>query len=343
MCIRKVAGACLIALACTGFAHAQQPSTPPPAPEAQDQTPPVEPVEAGQESPVYKEQVVVSASKNEEALVNAPAAVSIINSQTIINTASSSYADVFRSVPGVNVTQTSARDINITSRGATSTLSTSQLALIDGRSIYLDFFGFIAWDFLPVNPVEIKQIEVIRGPASAIWGANALTGVVNVITKTPREIQGSSFTVGFGGFNRESSQSREDAGSLFYVSGSHAQAVNERWSYKVSAGVFTQDPLLRPTGAIPNPAGTTYPAFTNTGTTQPKFDLRVDRDFEDGKRLVFQGGVAGTDGILHSGIGPFDIDRGTVLSYGKVNYSKRAFKANFFVNVLDGSATNLLA
>jgi outer membrane receptor protein involved in Fe transport len=343
MSIRKITGACLMALACSGSAHAQQPSGAPAPADAQDQKPAGEPVDVAEESPVYKEQVVVSASKNEEALVNAPASVSLINSQTIVNTASSSYADVFRSVPGVNVTQTSARDINITSRGASSTLSTSQLALIDGRSIYLDFFGFIAWDFLPVNPAEIKQIEVIRGPASAIWGANALTGVVNVITKTPREIQGSSFTVGFGRFNREFKESREDAGSLFYVSGSHAQAVNERWSYKVSAGVYTQDPLLRPTGALPNGTGTTYPSFTNTGTTQPKFDLRVDRDFEDGKRLVFQGGVAGTDGILHSGIGPFDIDRGTVLSYGKVNYSKRAFKANFFVNVLDGSATNLLA
>src|SRR5215213_10108644 len=339
MCIRNVAGACLMVLACASFAVAQQPAA---GPGAQEQKPAGEQVDVAQESPVYKEQVVVSASKNEEELFNAPASVSIINSQTIINTASSSYADVFRSVPGVNVTQTSARDINITSRGATSTLSTSQLALIDGRSIYLDFFGFIAWDFLPVNPAEIKQIEVIRGPASAIWGANALSGVVNVITKTPRELQGSSFTVGFGGFNRESSRASEDAGSLFYVSGSHAQAVNDRWAYKVSAGVFTQDPLLRPTGALPNDTGTQYPPFTNTGTTQPKFDLRVDRDFENGRRLVFQGGVAGTDGILHSGIGPFDIDRGTVLSYGKVNYSKGAFKANFFVNVLDGSATNLL-
>ena len=54
-------------------------------------------------------------------------------------------------MPGVNVSQTSARDVNITSRGATSTLSTTQLALIDGRSVYLDFFGFVGWDFLPVN------------------------------------------------------------------------------------------------------------------------------------------------------------------------------------------------
>ena len=91
-------------------------------------------------------------------------------------------------MPGVNVTQVSARDVNITTRGATSTLSTSQLALVDGRSIYLDFFGMVMWDLVPTNPHEIKQIEVIRGPASAVWGANAMSGVVNVITKTPREL-----------------------------------------------------------------------------------------------------------------------------------------------------------
>jgi outer membrane receptor protein involved in Fe transport len=337
-----VAVACLVALACAQGVRAQ-PAPPAQNPPAQEPPKPAEQVDAAEESPVYKEQVVVTASKAEEALVNAPAAVSLISSQTILNTASSSYADLLRSVPGLNVTQTSARDINITSRGATNTLSTSQLALVDGRSIYLDFFGFIAWDFLPVNPSEIKQIEVIRGPASAIWGANAMTGVVNVITKSPRELQGTSATLGFGGFNRESSDASRGMGSLFYVSGSHAQAVNERWAYKVSAGVYTQDALLRPTGELPNGSGTTYPDFQNTGTTQPKFDLRVDRDFENGRRLVFQGGVAGTDGILHSGIGPFDIDTGTVLAYGKVNFSRRAFKANFFLNVLNGSATNLLA
>jgi outer membrane receptor protein involved in Fe transport len=347
MSIRSLAGAVIVSLACAQVAAAQA-GAPGPAPQDEATAPQgprgqVEEVEVAPESPVYREQVVVTASKNEEALVNAPASVSLINAQTIQNNASSSYADLFRGVPGVNVTQVSARDINLTSRGASSSLTTSQLALVDGRSIYLDFFGFIAWDFLPVNPAEIKQIEVIRGPASAVWGANAMNGVVNVITKTPRELQGSSLTLGFGGFNRQSSRRDQDSGGLFYVSGSHARAVNADWAYKVSAGVFTQDALLRPSGAIPNGTGTQYPDFQNQGTTQPKFDLRVDRDFEPGRRLVLQGGVAGTEGILHSGIGPFDIDRGTILGYAKVNYTRGPLKLNFFTNILDGSATNLLA
>jgi len=294
-------------------------------------------------APVYEEQVVVTASRAEQQLINASATVSLITSQTIESSPALNYGDLLRAVPGVNVTQTSARDINLTSRGATGTLSTSQLALVDGRSIYLDFFGFVGWDFLPVNPSEIKQIEVIRGPASAVWGANALSGVVNVITKSPREMQGSTLTIGVGTLDRSTPQRDRGAGALFYVNGTHAQAVNDRWAYKVTAGAYTQDAFARPSGAIPNGTGTQYPDYANQGTTQPKFDVRVDRDLTDGRTLVFQGGLAGTEGIMHTGIGPFDIDRGTVLGYGRVSYTRNALKVSAFVNVLNGEATNLLS
>src|SRR5437868_2940411 len=93
--------------------------------------------------PAFEEQVVVTASRVEEQLVNAPAAVSIVTSQTILNSPAANIGDLLRAVPGVNVTQVSARDINLNTRGATSTLSTSQLALVDGRSIYLDFYGMV--------------------------------------------------------------------------------------------------------------------------------------------------------------------------------------------------------
>jgi iron complex outermembrane receptor protein len=325
-------------------AAAQQPSPPPPPPPAD------QPQQKPDEPPKYEEVVVVTASKVEQKLVNAPSTISVISSQMIQNSPSQSFADLMRSVPGLNVTQVSARDVNMTSRAATGTLATGQLALLDGRSIYLDFFGFVMWDFLPVNFNEIKQIEVIRGPASAVWGANALNGVVNVITKPPREIQGTTFTLGFGGFDRSGNGSDADAGTLFYLSGTHAQAANERWAYKLSAGAFTQDAMPRPTGIIPgtvtaiNPTGTPYPAFPNQGTTQPKFDVRVDYDHPDGQqRLTFGGGVAGTDGIMHSGIGPFDIESGSVLGYAKADYSRGARRLRFFTNILNGDAANLLA
>ncbi|MPY88242.1 MAG: TonB-dependent receptor [Luteitalea sp.] len=313
-------------------------------PPAEETAPEAPSQEAAQEPPVYEEQVVVTASRTEQSLVNAPATVSVISSRTIEQSPALNYGDLLRTVPGLNVTQTSARDINLTSRAATGTLSTSQLALVDGRSIYLDFFGFVMWDFLPVDPSEIQQIEVIRGPASAVWGANAMTGVVNVITKSPREMVGTRATIGVGTFDRNTDLLDQDTGTLFYVNGSHAQAVNDRWAYKISAGAYTQDAFARPTGLIPNGTNTPYPSFSNEGTTQPKVDVRADYDFADDERkLVIQGGVAGTDGIVHTGTGPFDIDRGSLLGYGKVGFSRGNFTINGFVNLLDGNATNLLS
>ena len=322
-------------------ATASQPPAGTPQPPPQ---PPAEAEAEAQEKQKYEESVIVSASRTEQALVNAPATVTLIDSRTIANTPATNYADLLRAVPGLNVTQTSARDINLTSRAATGTLATSQLALVDGRSIYQDFFGFVAWDFLPMDPQDIKQIEVIRGPASAVWGANALTGVVNIITKTPRESQGSMLSLSAGLFGRDAMDVDRGDGALFSVSASHAAAVNERWAYKVSTGYYQQDAMARPSGPIPNGTGTQYPTFANSGTRQPKFDARLDYDHPDGRqKVVMQGGFSGTEGMIHTGIGPFDIDRGTYLAYGKVNYSRGATRLNTFVNRLDGSATNLLA
>ena len=320
-------------LTSAGGAWAQTPPAPPTPPPAQDEQP-----------PIYEEQVIVTASKVEQQLVNAPATVSVVTSDVIQSSPATNYAELLRSVPGMNITQTSARDFNINMRGATSTLSTSQLALIDGRSLYLDFFGFVAWDFLPVNPNEIRQIEVIRGPASAVWGANALSGVVNFITKTPREMAGTSFTMGVGTFGREVQDNGRDTGSLWYFNGTHAAAVNDRWSYKISAGALGQDALPRPEGLIPNPQRTPYPLFANSGTRQPKFDSRVDYEAPEGAyRLSFSGGFAGTEGIIHTGIGPFDMNRGTKLAYGSARWTKGAQKFNLFTNILDGAADALLS
>ena len=334
--------AVLAMVATPALSVAQVPATPP-AQQPTGQPPTQKPDEPQK----YEETVVVSASRASEKLVNAPSTMSVITENQIRLAPSQNFAELLRSVPGVNVTQISARDINLTSRGSTGTLATGQLALLDGRSLYQDCFGFVMWDFLPVNLSEIKQVEVIRGPASAVWGANALNGVVNVITKAPREMQGTSAVLGFGAFDRIDG---EDAGSLWYVSGTHAAAIDDRWAFKISAGGYSQDALSRPTGQIPctiaevcSGTRTSYPGFTNRGSTQPKFDGRVDYDFSDGRKLSFSGGVAGTDGMMHSGIGPFDIDAGTLMGYAKVNYVQGGLRATAFTNILRGEATNLLS
>ncbi|MEO8522074.1 MAG: TonB-dependent receptor [Acidobacteriota bacterium] len=333
--------ATLVAAAAAGPVYAQAPAAAAPSPDSTQATPPPEPGETR-----YEETVVVSGSRAAEKLANTPATMTVIGSAQIERATSQNFPELLRTVPGLNITQTSARDINVTSRAATGTLATGQLALLDGRSLYQDFFGFVMWDFLPVNLNEIKQIEVIRGPASAVWGANAVNGVINVITKSPREMQGTTATLGLGMFERANDES---SGSLWYASGTHAAALNDRWAFKLSAGGYVQDPLSRPTGFIPGspvtptaPRGTAYPAYTNTGTSQPKFDGRLDYDFEDGRKLSFTGGAAGTEGIMHTGIGPFDINSGSIMSYGRVSFSRRGLHVSGFMQALDGDAGNLL-
>jgi len=336
MRVRSLAAGLVLTLAVP--VYAQQPAAQQPAPsqEAADPDAPI----------VFEEQLVVTASRTDQQLVNAPASVSVVSQETIQNSPATNIGDLLRAVPGINVSQLSARDVNLTTRGATSTLATSQLALVDGRSVYLDFFGMVMWDLVPTNVNEIKQIEVIRGPASAVWGANAMSGVVNVITLSPRELAaagGSSFTIGAGFFDRDATGQDNGTGGLFYVNGTHAEAVNDRWSYKVSAGYFSQDALPRPTGTINNVFNTPYPPYTNSGTSQPKFDARVDYDLANSAKLVFSGGVAGTEGIIHTGIGPFDIDNDSRLTYFSGRYQQGGRRIAFFTNILNGDAINFLA
>jgi len=286
--------------------------------------------------------VVVRASRREEQLRNAPATMTVVTDAVIRDAPAPAVTDLMRGVPGVNVSQTSARDVNVTPRAATGTLSDSLLVLLDGRSIYQDFFGAVLWDFLPIDPGEIKQIEVIRSPASAVWGANAMSGVVNVISKAPREMQGTSVAIRFGQFDRTPPDAPYDGGGLFSVDLSHAAAVSDRFAYKISAGFLTQEPFLRPTGTIRG-TDVPYPAFANKGTTQPRLDARVDYDLADRRRtLILAGGISATEGMFHSGLGPLDIRRGSTFKYGRIAYTDGRLKVRGFVNALDGEARAVL-
>lgn len=295
-----------------------------------------------------QESVVVSASRIETSVTNSPVSVSVINSNQIATSPAQNYGDLLREVPGLNVIQLSARDVNLTSRQSTSILADTQLALLDGRSVYEDFFGFVLWDLMPIDFSEIKQVEVVRGPASAVWGANAMSGVVNIITKPPLEMLGTTITLSAGFFDRDvDGAASSSTGNLFQASVTHAQKLSDKFSYKLSMGYFDEDPFARPVGHVPVDAerktgGAVYPNFENKGTRQPKLDLRLDQELDNGGKLSYSGGVGGTDGFLYSGIGPFDISNKTYLGYGKVGYSKKDLKINFFANLISGDASNVL-
>ena len=309
----------------------------------------------------FGDTVVVTASRTEVRVVDAPVTTSVVTGESLATTASSNVGDALRSVPGVNVIQLSARDVQVTSRQSTGTVTNSQLVLMDGRSIYLDFFGLVMWDLLPANQGDIEQIEVVRGPASATWGANAMTGAVNIITKPPRQSVGTTVTMSGGWIDREAGSTvGQGVGSVFGTNATVTRAPTDRLAYRVSAGYFRSDAFPRPTGRIPviddprvpgaTVGGALYPddragafgsAFANRGTSQPKFDVRVDQDLADG-RISYSGGVAGTEGLVHSGVGPFDVQRGSYMCYAKLGYERGDLRAQVFTNFLNGRAPNLL-
>ena len=310
----------------------------------------------------FGDTVVVTASRHAGRLIDAPVSTSVITTATLDTTPAQNYGDLLRAIPGLNVIQLSARDVQVTSRSPGNTLTNSQLVLVDGRSAYLDFFGLVLWDLLPTNFDDVEQIEVVRGPASAVWGANAMTGAVNIITKPPRESVGTTVTFSGGYVDRYAGSGVGlGAGPLFGANATATRAPSDRLAYRVSAGYFTSDAFARPTGRIPviddprqpgqTVGGALYPldsgttafgtGFANRGTSQPKFDVRVDQELSDAT-LTYAGGVAGTEGLVHSGIGPFDIQRGSYLGYGKVTYTRSDLRLQFFTNILDGQAPNLL-
>jgi len=289
------------------------------------------------------ENVVVTASRVEQLQVDAPAPVTIIGDRRLAAQPTQDYADVMREIPGVNVVQMSARDFNVTPRASANVPASSQLVMIDGRPINQDYYGYVAWDFMPTGLGEVRQIEVLRGAASAVWGAYAMNGVVNILTKSPREMAGSTITIGAGTFDRSGGATEQDAGSLYYVNATHAQALNDRWAFKVSGGYSQTDALARPGGTIPNAFNTPYPPYSNLGTEQPRFDGRADYDSPDGRHHVsFSGGHAGTGGAFHTGLGPFRLENGRG-SYGKIDYKSGGLWIKSFVNIWHGEAASLLS
>jgi iron complex outermembrane receptor protein len=297
--------------------------------------------------------VVVSASRSAVALADSPTTISVIDADTIETSAGQQVGDLLRSVPGLNVVQSSARDVNVASRQASPFLTGSQLAMVDGRPLYFDFFNVIFWDLLSVAPTDAEQIEVVRGPASAMWGANAATGVVNVITRSPRDSLGLRVNM-TGGLLKRSDQAGGNGG-YGNVNLSWADTINDRLAYRISAGYLTSDPFERPTGTLPvietpiapsvTVGGGSYDDVTyiNQGTTQPKLDLRIDQRLTRQGRMIYSFGYSGTQGIIHTPIGPFELEDNTHLAYAQVRYQRGGLHASLFANLLGGDAPSLIS
>jgi iron complex outermembrane receptor protein len=133
---------------------------------------------------------VTSVSKKEQKLSRTAAAVFVISHEDIRRSGAENLPDILRMAPGVDVAQIDANAWAITIRGFNSRFSNKVLVLVDGRSVYTPSFSGVYWDQLDMPLEDIERIEVIRGPGATVWGANAVNGVINIITKSSKETQG---------------------------------------------------------------------------------------------------------------------------------------------------------
>lgn len=212
---------------------------------------------------------VTSVSKTPEKRSEAAAAIYVITQEDIKNSGATEIPELFRMVPGMTVTRAGAHDWTVTSRGFNDQFSNKLLVLVDGRTVYSPLFSGVIWQLQDTVLGDIERIEVIRGPGATLWGANAVNGVINIITKHAKDTQGgyASFTAGnmingigsvrYGVKTADNSYIRAYAKSTNYRSEDNLTdgTANDNWS-RQQAG-FRSDSTLSDT-AILNVQGDAY-------------------------------------------------------------------------------------
>jgi iron complex outermembrane recepter protein len=147
---------------------------------------------------------ITSVSRKEEKLSQTAAAAFVITQEDIRRSGATSIPEVLRMVPGMDVAQIDANKWAITSRGFNERFADKVLVMIDGRAVLTPLSSGVNWDAQDTILDDIERIEVIRGPGASVWGANAVNGVINIITKKAKDTQGGLVTEGGGSQERES-------------------------------------------------------------------------------------------------------------------------------------------
>src|SRR3954451_19924496 len=288
------------------------------------------------------ELVVSTASRAPERIVEAPAAISVVQPQVLENTSITGQAPLaLQTVPGVDVVQSGVNDFNVNARGFNSSLNRRVLVLQDGRDLSIAFLGAQEWNGMTQPLEDLGRLEMVRGPGSALYGANAFSGVINIITPEGREVAGTKLS--FGG------------GELETIRGDFRQAGvfgKDRFGYRLNVGGMKSDTYTRSrtlndgtylqkeyADATDEPVGLTREATPLTGqsvdpvTGEPLGDRaglknvyasgRLDYYLNNGSVLSADGGAAQVENeVFVTGIG-----RVQVLKAIKP-YARAAFATN---------------
>lgn len=276
--------------------------------------------------PTFAESITVySASRRTERIVEAPAAVTTVTAAELqAESPTGQLPKVLETAPGVDFTQSGLYDFNFNARGFNSSLNRRILTLIDGRDPSVPFLGAQEWAALSFPVDEMASVELVRGPGSALYGANAFNGVLNMVTKQPRYSAGGKVQFSGGDLS---------TGRLDFR---HAGPITADWFYRVVGGYQQSDDFTRPRNAgveygnnLVGCAGGTPGCLPREAVPLPLTEvetlytgLRLDRYFGDLAAFTLEGGYATLEGpTFQTGIGRVqvtDVQR----PWFRVNYNR---------------------
>jgi iron complex outermembrane receptor protein len=246
---------------------------------------------------------VISATRTERPRTDVPNSVRVITAEEIRASGATNLEDVLKTLAGVDVMRITNSDLAVSVRGFNAPANSNLLVMVDGRSVYLDFFGNVLWDQLPVPLQEIDRIEVIRGPGSVLYGANALLGTINIITKSPEDLP--------------TAYARTAVGQRTTLETATAAHHTERVSIKASAQYEARDAFRNDVNPAPNTQRDRDDTALRSRYTNAALYLRPTDDLEvrlsGGIQRFFGDLLVSTttvDGGGHTGWAQLNVDRG---------------------------------
>jgi len=181
-------------------------------------------------------QDVAVVSRRPEKLLESPSAVQVITGEDIHRSGATSLPEALRLASNLEVAQVNSHDWAVSARGFNNTLANKLLVMIDGRSVYTPLDAGVFWDVQNVLLDDVDRIEVVSGPGGSLWGANAVNGVINIVTKSARDTQGMLVEGGGGSF-------LQDFGAIRY-----GGSVGTNLFYRVYGQRFDRNAALLPNG-----------------------------------------------------------------------------------------------
>jgi iron complex outermembrane receptor protein len=239
------------------------------------------------------EETVVTASKGAQSPLDAPSSTSIITEQDIRLSGITKIPELLRRLAGVDIMEDTGAQTEVSLRGFNQRLSNKILVLVNGRSVFVDLLGATFWQTLSIGVEDIERIEVVRGPGSALYGADAYNGVINIITKQPGDGR-SGINAGYG--------DHDTTHGSFWATGR-----DKEFAWRASAGY---DYLPRWSREVPPGRVDLHltTADQDTSARTSRFDLRGTRTLGKDVTVGLGGGLSeGSFELL--GIGPLnDVD-----------------------------------